>query len=117
MSKEEVEKLTTPNQKMAWNEPGGSGNKDPWGNKNNQDGPPDLDEVFKKLNEKVTSLFGGKGGRTGGGGSSSASGSKGLGFIAAILFVLWGLSGIYIVDEGREGVVLRVGAFERITEP
>ncbi|MCW9030595.1 MAG: FtsH protease activity modulator HflK [Gammaproteobacteria bacterium] len=117
MSKEEVEKLTTPNQKMAWNEPGGSGNKDPWGNKNNQDGPPDLDEVFKKLNEKVTSLFGGKGGRTGGGGSGAASGSKGLGFIAAILFVLWGLSGIYIVDEGREGVVLRVGAFERITEP
>ena len=52
MSKEEVEKITTPDQKMAWNEPGGSGNKDPWGNKNNQDGPPDLDEVFKKLNEK-----------------------------------------------------------------
>lgn len=118
MSKEEVEKLTTPNQKMAWNEPGGNGSKDPWGNKggNKQDGPPDLDEVFKKLNEKVTSLFGGKGGRKGGG-SISAGGSKGLGFIAAILFVLWGLSGIYIVDEGREGVVLRVGAFERITEP
>ena len=120
MSKEEVEKLTAPSQEMAWNEPGGSGNgpKDPWGNKggNNQDGPPDLDEVLKKLNEKVTSLFGGKGGRSGGG-SSSAGGSKGLGFIAAILFVLWGLSGIYIVDEGREGVVLRLGAFERITSP
>lgn len=116
MSKEEVEKLTSPNQEMAWNEPGGSGNKDPWGNKNNQDGPPDLDEVFKKLNEKVTSLFGGKGGRSGGG-SSAAGGSKGFGFIAAILFVLWGLSGIYIIDEGRQGVVLRVGAFDRITEP
>jgi len=117
MSKEEVEKITTPNQEMAWNEPGGSGNKDPWGNKNNnQDGPPDLDEVFKKLNEKVTSIFGGKGGRSGGG-SSAAGGSKGLGYIAAILFVLWGLSGIYIVDEGREGVVLRLGAFDRITEP
>ena len=64
MSKEESSKFNVPNQEMAWNEPGGSGNgpKDPWGNKggNNQDGPPDLDEVFKKLNEKVTSLFGGK---------------------------------------------------------
>jgi len=117
MSKEELSKLNKPNQEMAWNEPGGNGSKDPWGNKNNnQDGPPDLDEVFKKLNEKVTSIFGGKGGKSGGG-SNSASGSKGLSFVAAILFVLWGLSGIYIVDEGREGVVLRLGAFDRITEP
>ena len=116
MSKEEVEKITTPNQEMAWNEPGGSGNKDPWGNKNNQDGPPDLDEVFKKLNEKVTSLFGGKGGRSGGD-KGSAGGSKGIGFIVAIIVVLWALSGIYIIDEGKEGVVLRLGAFDRITAP
>lgn len=116
MSKDEESKMNVPNEEMAWNEPGGSGNKDPWGNKNNQDGPPDLDEVFKKLNEKVTSLFGGKGGRSGGG-SNSVNGSKGFGFIAAIVLVLWGLSGIYIVDEGREGVVLRLGAFDRITEP
>ena len=118
MSKEELSKMNQPNQEMAWNEPGGGGNgsKDPWGNKNKQDGPPDLDEVFKKLNEKVTSIFGGKGGKSGGG-SGSVGGTKGLGFIAAILFVLWGLSGIYIVDEGRQGVVLRVGAFDRITEP
>lgn len=120
MSKEDISKLNEPNQEMAWNEPGGGGNgsKDPWGNKggNKQDGPPDLDEVFKKLNDKVTSLFGGKGGRSGGRGSS-AGGTKGLGFIAVILLVLWALSGIYIVDEGRQGVVLRVGAFDRITEP
>jgi len=116
MSDDEISKLNQPNQEMAWNEPGGGGSKDPWGNKKNQDGPPDLDEVFKKLNDKVTSLFGGKGGRSGGG-KSTASGSKGIGFIAAILLVVWALSGIYIVDEGRQGVVLRVGAFDRITEP
>ena len=119
MSKDDISKLNVPNQEMAWNEPGGSGNgpKDPWGNKGggNQDGPPDLDEVFKKLNEKVTNLFGGKGGRSGG--SNSAGGSKGISFIAVIVLVLWGLSGIYIVDEGRQGVVLRLGAFDRITEP
>lgn len=118
MSKEDISKLNQPNQEMAWNEPGGNGSKDPWGNKggNKQDGPPDLDEVFKKLNEKVTSLFGGKGGRSGGG-SSSTGGSKGFGFIVAIILVVWALSGIYIIDEGRQGVVLRVGAFDRITEP
>ena len=121
MSKEESSKLNQPNQEMAWNEPGGNGSngsKDPWGNKGgNQDGPPDLDEVFKKLNEKVTSIFGGKGGRSGGGSGASVGGSKGFGFIATILVVLWAASGIYIVDEGRQGVVLRVGAFDRITDP
>lgn len=117
MSKEDISKLNQPNQEMAWNEPGGGGSKDPWGNKGGkQDGPPDLDEVFKKLNEKVTSIFGGKGGKSGGRGGS-AGGAKGLGFIAAILLVLWVFSGIYIVDEGREGVVLRFGGFDRITQP
>ncbi|MDH5660417.1 MAG: FtsH protease activity modulator HflK [Gammaproteobacteria bacterium] len=119
MSKDDSTKINHPNQEMAWNEPGGSGNgpKDPWGNKGgSQDGPPDLDEVFKKLNEKVTSLFGGKGGRSGGG-SSTAGGSKSFGFIVTIALVVWALSGIYIIDEGRQGVVLRVGAFDRITEP
>ena len=121
MSKKDISKLNQPNQEMAWNEPGGNGSngsKDPWGNKGgNQDGPPDLDEVFKKLNEKVTSIFGGKGGRSGGGSGASVGGSKGIGFIAGILLVVWALSGIYIVDEGRQGVVLRVGAYDRITEP
>ena len=118
MSREDISKLNGPNQEMAWNEPGGgNGSKDPWGNKggNKQDGPPDLDEVFKKLNEKVTSLFGGKGGKSGGG--SAQGGAKGFGFIAAVVLVLWGFSGIYIVDEGREGVVLRFGGFDRITSP
>ena len=122
MSKEDLSKLNQPNQEMAWNEPGGNGSngsKDPWGNKGgSQDGPPDLDEVFKKLNDKVTSLFGGKGGRSGGGSNgSSAGGTKGIGFIAAILLIVWVLSGIYIIDEGREGVVLRFGSFDRITQP
>ena len=128
MSKEKLSKLNQPNldlqnHEMAWNEPGGNGSngsKDPWGNKGGKkggnDGPPDLDEVFKKLNDKVTSLFGGKGGRSGGG-KSSGDNAKGIGFIATILVVLWALSGIYIIDEGREGVVLRFGGFERITQP
>ena len=46
---------------MAWNEPGGNGNgkKDPWGGGNRGDqGPPDLDEIFKNLQKKFGSLFG-----------------------------------------------------------
>ncbi len=100
---------------MAWNEPGGSGNKDPWGNRNDNQGPPDLDEVFKKLQDKVTSIFGG-----GKGGSKKSSGSRGgmgASFIAIVLVSIWALSGIYIVDEGTEGVVLQFGKYDNTAEP
>jgi modulator of FtsH protease HflK len=53
---------------MAWNEPGG-GNKDPWSGKSGNDqGPPDLDEVVRKLQERLGGLFGGQ--KPGGDGSS-----------------------------------------------
>ena len=51
---------------MAWNEPGGNGSKDPWGDRGGQQGPPDLDEVLKKLKTGIGGLFGR--GRGGGGG-------------------------------------------------
>ena len=108
---------------MAWNEPGGSGNggsgdRDPWGNRGNQ-GPPDLDEFIKKLQAKLGGLFGGKGGRRGGdgGGMGGNAGSISLGLIAAVLLGVWALSGIYIVEQGKQGVVLQFGAFRTITEP
>jgi membrane protease subunit HflK len=100
---------------MAWNEPGGSGNKDPWGDRNKEQGPPDLDEIIKKLQNKFSGLFGG-----GGGGTSSrgrSGGGIGISFIAVVLLVIWGLSGIYIVDQGKQGVVLQFGAFKSITDP
>ena len=51
---------------MAWNEPGGGnqgGDRDPWGNRDDQ-GPPDLDEAFRKLQNNLSGMFGG--GRGGG---------------------------------------------------
>ena len=43
---------------MSWNEPGGGKDKDPWGGRNDQ-GPPDLDEAFKKLQDNLKKMFGG----------------------------------------------------------
>ena len=102
---------------MAWNEPGGSGNKDPWGGRNDQQGPPDLDEIIKKLQKKFSGLFGGKGGGSGRGIGSGAAGSAGASFFLILVLAIWALSGIYIVDEGRQGVVLQFGAFKEITNP
>ena len=45
---------------MAWNEPGGNGDKDPWSNnrgKKGNQGPPDLDEVLKDLQKKFGKLL------------------------------------------------------------
>lgn len=102
---------------MAWNEPGG-GDKDPWGGRGNEQGPPDLDEMVRKMQERFGGLFGG---RKGGGGESKSNGggkSKiGLGLIILVAAVVWMLSGIYIIDEGKRGVVLRFGKFTGITMP
>ena len=77
---------------MAWNEPGGGNNKDPWGGRDDQ-GPPDLDEVVKKMQDKLGGLFGG--GRKGGSGGSSGSGGgpgfAGLGLVAGIIAVVWAI--------------------------
>ena len=43
---------------MAWNQPGGNGGRDPWGNRGGQQGPPDLDEVLKKLQSRLARIFG-----------------------------------------------------------
>lgn len=112
---------------MAWNEPGG-GNKDPWsgrgggGGGGGGDGPPDLDEVVRKLQERLGGLFGGRKSGSGGpptGGSSGGPGISGrtVGIAAAILAVVWLASGIYIVEPAERGVVLRFGKYVGMTEP
>ncbi len=105
---------------MAWNEPGGNGDKDPWGknqgNRGNQ-GPPDLDEVFKNLQKKFGSLFGGKGGRSGGGGAGILGGGGfGIGIVIAILLVFWIATGFYKIEEAERGVVLRFGNHVETTQ-
>jgi modulator of FtsH protease HflK len=92
---------------MAWNEPGG-GDKDPWGNRGDQ-GPPDLDEAFKKLQAQLAGIFGGgRGGQGGGGGGGLKSGLLvGLLVVAAIVY---GALGIYQLDAQERGIVFRFGA-------
>ncbi|TQV73024.1 FtsH protease activity modulator HflK [Aliikangiella marina] len=97
---------------MPWNEPGNNnGNKDPWGNRNRQDGPPDLTELLSK----VGGIFGGKKG----GGSGSSSGSAG-GFLTTgliVIAIIWGFVGFYTVNEAESGVVLRFGKYHETVGP
>ena len=102
---------------MAWNEPGGSGNKDPWGNRNNEQGPPDLDEIIKNFQKKLSGIFGGKGGGSGGSGGDGKGGSTLIGLALVVILFLWAASGIYVVDSAQRGVVLRFGQFMETTIP
>lgn len=101
---------------MSWNEPGGD-DKDPWSGRNDQNGPPDLDEVIRSMQNKLAGIFGG-GGSSGqeespNGGFSAAS----FGLLAVGALALWGASGFYTVDEGTRGVVTRFGAYVNTTQP
>jgi membrane protease subunit HflK len=105
---------------MAWNEPGNNsgennsgnkGNKDPWGNKNNNsDGPPDFDEIIRKF---FGAFKGKKKGGGFGGGSDFGGGSIipfviGGGLIAVIIYAFQGFG---IVNEQERAVILRFGSY------
>ena len=109
---------------MAWNQQGPE-KKDPWGQGNGQGGPPDLDQVIRDLQKKLSGIFGksssrGGGGRGSGGGSGGGKG-KGLtlgrtgGSLLVIVVVgLWIASGFYVVDQSEQGVELRFGQFQEV---
>jgi modulator of FtsH protease HflK len=89
------------------------------------EGPPDLDEILKKANEKISGLFGNKGnkrpsGSGGGNGPSMPSISPkfaagGMLVAGLIAVALWLASGFYQIVEGQSGVVLRFGKFAKQT--
>lgn len=92
---------------MAWNDPGGK-DDDPW-NRGGAQGPPDLDEAFRKLQSKFAGIFGG-----GGGGGASGAGKWPLNWkvvLIGLVVVVVGyfLAGVYQLDEQERGVVFRLG--------
>jgi membrane protease subunit HflK len=100
---------------MSLNDPGW-GNS---GNKGNGKGPPDLDELWRDFNRRLSGLFGRKGG---GGGPSLPSMSPrqfggGIGMLVLLIAAVWLASGFYIVDASQRGVVLQFGRFKETTEP
>lgn len=93
---------------MAWNDP-------QWGKKNNG-GPPDLDELWRRFNQKLSALLGNKKGPTSAP-PSSGDNLGGIGIIAALLLVVWIATGFYTVDAGKRGIVLRFGKHVATTDP
>ena len=102
------------------NQPGGG--KRGGGNQ----GPPDLEELWRDFNRRLSGLFGNKG--RGGDGGGDGAGNRmpsisprqfggGIGIILALVAVVWLGSSFYIVDASQRGVVLQFGRFKEATDP
>lgn len=86
------------------------------------EGPPDLDELWRDFNRKLSGLFGGKGG-----GSQRPEGGPplppdmkgagiGIGLIAGVVALIWLGSGFFIVQEGQQGIVMSFGRYSKTVE-
>jgi membrane protease subunit HflK len=92
------------------------------------DGPPDLDELWRDFNRKLSGLFGGRGGGPrGGNGAGEPNGnpnfqpnlkSAGVGaaLIAGIVVLIWLGSGVFIVQEGQQAVVTSFGRYSHTVD-
>lgn len=88
---------------MAWNEPGGGRNQDPWRGRDGR-GQPDLDDVIKKLQDRF-------GGMLGGGGGNDSGGFGLLALILGVILAVWFVAGLYRVEQAEEALVLRFGKY------
>jgi modulator of FtsH protease HflK len=101
-------------------------------NNGRKDGPPDLDELWRDFNRKLSGLFGGKAGsnrpnNNGGSGGDGPSGgapfqpdmkSAGIGaaLIGGVALLVWLGSGFFIVQEGQRAVVTSFGKFSHTAD-
>jgi modulator of FtsH protease HflK len=107
----------TENNKPDPNKPEGNGGRGP-----NQ-GPPDLDELWRDFNRKLGGLFGGKGRRPdnngggfGGGGGNFQPDMKSAGIgailVAGVVLLIWLGTGFFIVQEGQQAVITQFGRYK-----
>src|SRR5450830_1615360 len=91
------------------------------GNKKPENGPPDLDQLWRDFNQRLSRLFG----KRGGGGDNNDNFNRGdmkgagigVGVVAVIVIFLWFASGFFIVQEGQTAVVMTFGKYSHTTLP
>ena len=112
---------------MSLNDPqwGNRGNDNGGGKRPNQ-GPPDLEEIWRDLNQRLSGLFGKKRGNGNFGGNNGGNPPPvefnpkflggGIGLLIALILLIWLGSGFYIVDASQRGLVLQFGRYKESTE-
>jgi membrane protease subunit HflK len=96
-----------------------------WMSNGRNEGPPDLDELWRDFNRKLSRLFGGRGGNDGNGPAGSGGGSPqpdmkgagiGVGLVVGVVVLGWLASGVFIVQEGQQGVITSFGKYSRTVD-
>jgi membrane protease subunit HflK len=106
---------------MALNDPnwGRGGSRGPQGPGGGNQGPPDLDELWRNFNRRLNDLFGRR--RRGGDEPPVPPSGRHIGggatILLALVLIVWLASGFYIVVEGQRGVVLTFGRYAQETNP
>lgn len=104
---------------MAWNESGEDGKKNDQSKSpsNNEQGPPNLDEIFGKISQKINSLLGRKSTpKSGTSQMNPKSAGISIGLVLGLIVIIWILSGIFIIEPAEQGVVLLFGKYQRTVE-
>lgn len=101
---------------------GGNGNSGDEGPRRPNQGPPDLEDLWRDFNNRLLGLFGKKNGggnerRPSPGGFNPRFLGGGLGLLGGLLLLVWLASGFYIVDASQRGIVLQFGRYKDTTEP
>ena len=86
-------------------------------------GPPDLEELWRDFNRRLSGMFGGRrspnGSSSGGGGMPEPNMRQfggGIALIVIVVVLLWASSGFFIVPEGQTAAILRFGKFVELTD-
>lgn len=97
-----------------------------WMSNGRNEGPPDLDELWRDFNRKLSRLFGGRGGNNDGGGPSGNGGGNyqpdmkgagiGISLVLGVVVLGWLASGVFIVQEGQQGVITSFGKYSRTVD-
>ncbi|WP_431104718.1 FtsH protease activity modulator HflK [Roseateles noduli] len=94
-----------------------------WMSNGRNEGPPDLDELWRDFNRKLSRLFGGRGGNDGNGSSGGGNPQPdmrgagiGAGLVVGVVLLGWLASGLFIVQEGQQGVVTSFGKYSRTVD-
>nr|MBL8410309.1 FtsH protease activity modulator HflK [Dechloromonas sp.] len=111
-----------------WGNRGGNDGDKPNGGgpRRPNEGPPDLEELWRDFNRKLNGMFGKKGGGGNGGGDGPRMPNidfnpkflgGGIGLLVGLVAIVWLASGFYIVDASQRGIVLQFGSYKESTEP
>ncbi len=96
-----------------------------WMSNSRNDGPPDLDELWRDFNRKLGGLFGGRGGsgrppEPRGDGPSfqpdMKSAGVGAGLIVVVVALIWAGSGFFIVQEGQQAIITTFGRYSNTVD-